>query len=342
MAVTFRKAERKQAKLRLGVSGPAGAGKTMSSLLVAMGVVGPKGKIALVDSEHRSADLYSHVCDFDKIDLEAPFTPDKYIEAIRAAEEAGYDIVILDSLSHAWAGEGGILDIQGKITDSGRGNSFTAWRFVTPKHNALVEAMLQSKCHVIATMRSKMEYTQQDNGGKKEIKKLGLAPIQRDGMEYEFTVFMDITQDHHASTTKDRTSLFDGKIFKPGIETGRELKAWLESGALDVDATAEAEATPVGGPASVGSPAKAEKKDSAPELVTTREEVLQGSETTPALDRQALIGRIIDIKTAMTKAKRRADYQKIRDQYPTSADEMTIEEIQKLLVDLNDATAKRG
>ena len=109
----------------------------------------------MIDTERRSGELYDDITDYDVCTIEAPFIPDKYTEAIKPAEKAGYGTIIIDSLSHAWAGEGGLLDLQGKIVDSGKGNSYTAWRFVTPKHNALVEAMLQSTCHIIATIRSK-------------------------------------------------------------------------------------------------------------------------------------------------------------------------------------------
>jgi hypothetical protein len=152
--MAFRKAERRKARLRLGIAGPSGSGKTYSALLIAFGL---GGKVALIDTENGSGDMYPHLGDYDVLTLRAPFTPDKYIEGIREAEKAGYSTVIIDSLSHAWAGEGGLLDQHGKIADSGKGNSYTAWRSITPKHNALVEAMLQSSCHVIATMRTKTE-----------------------------------------------------------------------------------------------------------------------------------------------------------------------------------------
>lgn len=223
----FRKAERKKAKARIGISGPAGSGKTYSSLLVAKGL---GGKTAMIDTENGSGDLYAHIFNYDILQIEAPFTPEKYINAIKAAEEAGYGTIIVDSLTHAWAGEGGLLDLQGKIADSGKANSYTAWRLITPKHNALVEAMLQSKCHIIATMRAKMDYVQQSSNGKTEIKKVGLAPIQRDGMEYEFTVFFEVGQDHNATATKDRTTIFDGKYLILNEKTGETLKKWLEDG----------------------------------------------------------------------------------------------------------------
>jgi len=225
MAAIFTKAKRKRAKLRLGISGPSGSGKTFSSLLIARGL---GEKIAMIDTEHRSGELYDDITNYDVCTIEAPFTPDKYTEAIKTAESAGYGTIIIDSLSHAWAGEGGLLDLQGKIVDSGKGNSYTAWRFVTPKHNALVEAMLQSRCHIIATMRSKMAYALQQNGSKSEVVKVGMEPIQRDGMEYEFTICFNIAIDHTASASKDRTRLFDGQFFKITPETGTKLKTWLE------------------------------------------------------------------------------------------------------------------
>ena len=225
----FRKAERKKAKLRLGLVGPAGSGKTYGALLVAMGL---GGRIAMIDTENGSGDLYAGMGDYDVCTLSAPYEVQKYLAAIKDAERAGYDVLIIDSLSHAWAGEGGLLDQQGKIADSGRGNSYTAWRQVTPLHNKLVEAMLSSSCHIIATMRAKTEYVMEENDrGKKEPRKVGMAPVQRDGMDYEFGVVFDLAANHSAQVSKDRTSLFDGRVFQLSKDTGETLRAWLETGA---------------------------------------------------------------------------------------------------------------
>ena len=221
----FHKAERRKSKLRLAIAGPAGSGKTYSALQIAFGI---GGKIALIDTERGSAELYSHLGAYDVCTVEAPFEPSKYVAAIKEAEKLGYDIIITDSLSHAWSGTGGLLDLHGKIADRG-GNSWTAWRKITPQHNELVEALLQSPCHIIATMRSKMEYSQSEEGGKKTVKKIGLAPVQREGMEYEFTVFYDIDINHVATASKDRTSLFDNKYFTPSTETGIILINWLNN-----------------------------------------------------------------------------------------------------------------
>ena len=230
----FRKATRSQAKLRLALTGTAGSGKTYSALLIAFGI---GGEIAMIDTENGSGDLYSSLGDYDICNINAPFDPKKYIQAIHDAETAGYDIIIIDSLTPAWNGEGGILEMQGLRADKGK-NSYTAWREVTPLHNALVDAILNSKCHIIATMRSKTEYAITENeNGKKEIKKLGLAPIQRDGTEYEFGVIFDIASSHVASVSKDRTTLFDGQYFTITPETGEKLRDWLNSGDVPTVAT---------------------------------------------------------------------------------------------------------
>jgi hypothetical protein len=226
--VAFKPAERKKARLRLGLAGPAGSGKSYSALQIAFGL---GGRVAVIDSENGSADLYAHLGAYDVCTLEAPYTVEKYLSAIHEAEAAGYDTIIIDSLTHAWAGDGGLLDQKGAI-EKRTGNGWTAWRDVTPWHNKLVEAMLQSKCNIIATLRAKMEYVQQKNEktGKTTIEKMGMGIIQREGMDYEFTVMFDIDQYHTASSTKDRTGMFNGLYFTPDKAIGTKLRAWLEAG----------------------------------------------------------------------------------------------------------------
>lgn len=230
---TIHRATKCRAKLRLGMSGPAGSGKTYSALLIAQGLGAQGGRIGLIDTEHGSSDLYADLLPegYDVLQLTPPFTPARYIEAIHALEDAGVQTIIVDSLSHAWTGEGGSLDRHGKIADRS-GNSWQAWRQVTPEHNALVEAMLQSPCHVIATMRAKTEYVQEkdERTGRQVVRKIGLAPVMRDGIEYEFTVFMELDSQHLAHVGKDRTRLFDGMILRPDEQMGRDLRAWLGSG----------------------------------------------------------------------------------------------------------------
>ncbi|CAM4411198.1 AAA family ATPase [Paenibacillus xylanexedens] len=232
----IRKAQRKVTKARIGMTGPSGSGKTLSALLMAFGMTGDWEKVGLVDTENRSADLYAetmkagvHIPEFPKIDLDPPYTTEKYIEAIKAFEDYGVDVIIIDSLSHAWAGEGGLLEQ--KDTMSKSKNSFAAWGELTPKQNKMVEAILKSKCHIFVTMRSKTEYVLEANDkGKQVPRKIGMAPVQRDGLEYEFTLVMDLTADHIATVSKDRTGLFDGQYLTPSVDSGKQLLEWLESG----------------------------------------------------------------------------------------------------------------
>ncbi len=224
----FRKAERRKAKLRLAITGPAGSGKTYGALQIAQGL---RGRIAMIDTENGSGDLYSSICEYDIMNINAPFDPRKYIQAIHDAENEGYDVLIIDSLSHCWISEGGLLDMKEQLATSGKYNSFSAWSKVTPIQNKLIEAMLTSKCHIIATMRSRTDYVQCVNDkGRTEIRKVGLAPVQRDGMDYEFSVVFDLNNEHTVTVSKDRTSIFDGKNFTLSAETGATLLAWLNSG----------------------------------------------------------------------------------------------------------------
>lgn len=236
----FQKATKKQAKLRLAISGPSGSGKTMGALSLAQGL---GGRIALLDTEHGSASLYSDKFDFDVLELAPPFAPERFIEAINGAAAAGYGVLVIDSITHEWDGAGGILDIHDKVTCAAKsGNSYTAWAEVTPRHNALLNAILRAPIHIITTLRSKTEYVLQDVGGKSVPRKLGMAPIQRAGYEYEQSVVLDLSLDNHLATaTKDRTSLFDGATPEPiSRVTGEKLLAWLNAGAavaqFDVDA----------------------------------------------------------------------------------------------------------
>lgn len=232
----IRKAQRKVTKARVGLTGPSGSGKTLSALLMAYGMTGDWDKIGLIDSENRSADLYAetvkagvHIPSFHKIDLESPYTTEKYIEAIKAFEDYGVEVIIIDSGTHAWAGEGGILEQKDQISKT-KANSFAAWGELTPKQNRFIETIQKSKCHVLMTLRAKTEYVLEINEkGKQVPRKVGMAPIQRDGLEYEFTLVMDLTADHYATVSKDRT-IFDGECFIPSVETGKRLIEWLESG----------------------------------------------------------------------------------------------------------------
>lgn len=234
MAMQFKKAKRSLSKLRLAIQGPSGSGKTFGALLLAKGL---GGSIAVIDTERGSASLYSDVPgmpEFDVLDLEAPFTPEKYIEAITAAEQAGYDVLIIDSMTHEWSGVGGCLEINDMLAKSKyRGNTWSAWNEVTPRHRKFVDKMLASKCHIIATIRSKTDFVQDEQNGKKVVKKVGMKAEQRDGMDYEFTIVFDVTADDHiATTSKDRTSLFGDPLhLNEGV--GQRIAEWLNSASFE-------------------------------------------------------------------------------------------------------------
>jgi DNA polymerase III delta prime subunit len=238
--MAFKKAEKKALHIKIALSGPSGCGKTYSALRLAKGL---GGKIAVLDTESGSASLYSDKFDFDTYDEKHPqgYPPEFFISAIKCAEEAGYEILIIDSLSHEWMGRGGCLEIATHLGQSKyRGNSFAAWKDVTPRHQALIDAILSSKIHIIATMRSKIEYeTDKDDKGKSKVDKLGLAPVQRDGMDYEFTIMFEIDRDSHiACAGKDRTSLFaDPHMITEG--TGGIILKWLSKPSAESKADSE-------------------------------------------------------------------------------------------------------
>lgn len=226
----FKPAQRKQAKLRLALSGPSGSGKTTGALLIAKGI---GGKIAVLDTERGSASLYADIVPFDVVELGPPYTPERYIEIIHAAEKAGYDTLVIDSMTHEWNGSGGILEIVDAVSRSKyKGNSYAAWNEGTPRHQKFVDAMLGSSMHIISTMRSKAVYVETEkSNGKKSMEKQGVAPQQRDGLEYEFTAVLDISVDgHFANASKDRTRLFNDPVVI--TETvGENLREWLQSAA---------------------------------------------------------------------------------------------------------------
>ena len=229
MTMTFKRATRSQARLRLGLIGPAGSGKTMTALRIASGL---GGKIAVVDTERGSASLYigERDMEFDVIELDS-YEVENFIEAINAAAAGGYSTLIIDSLSHAWAGKGGILEFVDKAGKRQGGGNFGAWRDATPRHNALVDAILGAPLHVICTLRSKVEYVVENVNGRNQVRKVGMQPVQRDGLEYEFTVVGDVTQDHDLIVTKTRAAfLKDQVIREAGEDLGKQLAGWLSTG----------------------------------------------------------------------------------------------------------------
>jgi len=222
----IRKAERSQAKLRIGLAGPSGSGKTYSALLLAKGLATSWDKIAIIDTENGSADLYSDMGAYNVLTLEKPFHPDRYIEAMEAAQEAGMEVIIIDSITHEWNGQGGILETQEKL-----GGRFQDWAKVTPMHNRFVQTILQSKTHLITTVRSKVDYSMSNEGGKSKVQKVGMKPETREGFEYELTVSLDLNINNMASISKDRTGIFKtDAAFMITEETGETLADWAAGG----------------------------------------------------------------------------------------------------------------
>jgi hypothetical protein len=223
----LRKSQRKQAKIKLALQGSSGSGKTYSALLLASGMTAWP-KIAVIDTENHSADLYAHLGDYNVLQLSKPFSPERYISAIETCEKAGMDVIIIDSITHEWEGSGGILDIHGNLP----GNSFANWAKMTPRHNAFVQKILESPCHIVCTIRTKTDYILSEKNGKMVPEKVGLKGITRDGMDYEFTIVFDLDLKHHAVASKDRTGLFmdrpEAIIIK---EHGVRILQWCSKGA---------------------------------------------------------------------------------------------------------------
>lgn len=224
----LQRATRHQVKLRIGLSGPSGFGKTYSALLLAFGITNDWTKIAIIDTENNSASLYSHLGEFNVLNLIEPYTPERYIEAIKVCENSEIEVLIIDSISHEWSGKNGCLELHEKL-----GGRFQDWAKVTPRHNAFLDAIIQSKLHVLTTSRRKVDYSlDQDSSGKTKVMKLGTKEIQREGFEYELTVNFEFLNDKHlVSASKDRTGLFVNKPeFVINSQTGVKLLEWCNEG----------------------------------------------------------------------------------------------------------------
>lgn len=230
-ALTLRKAERKQAKLRISLSGVPGSGKTYSALLLARGMASAWNKVALIDTENRRGDLYSDLGDYNILTLENPFSPERYIEAIEACENAGIEVIVIDSMSHEWDGKGGLLE-SNELTAATRfkGNTWAAWSISKPRHQKFIERIIQSPCHIIGTMRSKIETAQDDKG---KVRKIGMKDIQKDDTAYEMTIVFNIERSgHYAIAEKDNTHLFDTRDpFVITVADGEAIKEWNLTGA---------------------------------------------------------------------------------------------------------------
>jgi hypothetical protein len=234
--MNLKKATRNQARIKMALQGPSGSGKTYSSLLLAYGLVGDWTKIAVIDSEHNSAHLYAHLGPYNVLGISQPFPPEKYIEALETCLNAGMKAIVIDSISHEWEGIGGILDVHGNMP----GNSFANWAKLTPRHNSFVQRMLQAEAHIIATIRSKQDYVLSDKNGKMVPEKVGMKGVQRDGMDYEFTVVLELDIRHNAVSTKDRTGLFSDKPpFVVDPSTGITIRDWCNTAVVPLDKVKE-------------------------------------------------------------------------------------------------------
>ncbi len=263
--MAFQKADKRQGRLRIALTAPSGGGKTFSGLLIAQGIIEEMKKkgldtgkgIAVIDTENGSALDYADRFEFDHLKIEPPYTTPKYITAMQEAYDGGYAVLFVDSLSHAWAGEGGLLQKK-EAMDTRGGNSYTNWAGITKEHEQLKSIILSNKIHLICAMRSKQDYViEQNDKGKSAPRKVGLAPVQREGMEYEFTVVFDLGMDHSAHVSKDRTAMFDGEIFKPTKKTGAQLLDWRMSGKAE-------EPEPAPAPAATPAPTEAAPKSTPP------------------------------------------------------------------------------
>jgi hypothetical protein len=223
----LQQASRKNAKIKMALQGPSGSGKTYSALLLAFGLCSDWSKIAVIDTENHSSELYAHLGNFQVLHVEAPFSPERYIEAIKVCEEADIEVLIVDSISHEWEGIGGILAAHSSMS----GNSYTNWAKLTPRHNAFVQHMLQSHLHIIGTIRAKQEYVLSERNGKQVPEKVGMKGVTREGMDYEFTLVFNMDMRNNANATKDRTSVFIGQPeFRVTAETGKMILQWCNEG----------------------------------------------------------------------------------------------------------------
>lgn len=257
--IQFKKASKLDAKLRLALCGPAGSGKTYSSLALATELAAG-GKIAYIDTEHGSASKYADLFTFDVIEPET-FDPRELIETIDAAVAAGYVVICVDSLSHYWMGPGGELEMVDNAAQRNKGNSFSAWKTVTPVHNLLVDKIIGAKIHVIVTMRAKTEWVieKDERTGKSTPRKIGLQPVMRDGVEFLFDLCGDIDQENTLTVTKSRCPKLSGKVIaRPSKDMADTLREWLSGEPIQQEAApvpATTTLAPVSAPAAQQAPA---------------------------------------------------------------------------------------
>lgn len=227
----IQKAERKQVKLRLNIASPSGFGKTYGALLIAYELTDNWQKVCVIDTENNSCSLYSHLGDFYTVSLKPPFTPERYMQAIKICEDSNMEVIIIDSITHVWKGQGGLLEYQNSL-----GGRYQDWAKATPLYQRWLSTILQSNCHVITTNRKKQGYNMITEGNKTKVEKAGLDDEIRDGYEYEMTVALEVINDKHLTkASKDRTGLFvDKPEFVITAETGKQILEWCNQGVPDI------------------------------------------------------------------------------------------------------------
>ena len=219
---TLRVSSKRQAKIKMALQGCAGSGKTYSALLLAYGLTKDWSKVAVIDSENGSADLYANLGAYNVLPIN-DYSPETYIEAINICENAGMEVIIIDSISHCWDY---LLEYHAGLM----GNSFVNWGKVTPRQTAFIQRILKSKSHIICTMRTKQDYVLNERNGKMVPEKVGLKAVMRDGVDYEFTIVLDLDLKHHSVASKDRTGLFMGKPeFTITPQTGESILKWCNT-----------------------------------------------------------------------------------------------------------------
>jgi hypothetical protein len=227
--LTFRSATKEQAKARIALTGPTGSGKTYTALVIGTRLA---DRVAVIDTEHGSASKYADEFAFDTLQF-ATFEPTALVDALAVAAHGGYEVVIVDSLSHFWSGAGGMLvPVDNAAGRAGAGNSFAGWKDVRPMERAMIEALLAYPGHVVVTMRTKTDYVvETDERGRKVPRKVGLKPEQREGIEYEFDIVGDLDYENVLVISKSRAKPLSGLVIrKPGVEFADSVLAWLNAG----------------------------------------------------------------------------------------------------------------
>jgi hypothetical protein len=302
-----RKAQKQKVKLKMAIQGPSGSGKTWGALSLARNLW-PNAKICVIDTENGSSELYADHFEFDTIPLGPPFHTDRYIACIEAVVKCGYDVCIIDQISHQWDGEGGILRRKEELDQRPGTNSYTNWAKFTPEHQRFKEAIVQAPIHIVATMRAKQDYILETNDrGKQTPRKVGMAAIQREGFDYEFTLLFDVQMDHKAAVNKDRTGLFNEQIIDlASSKVADSLRDWIDRGAAVAPPTTM-----------LPEPAQPQQARTAPRNQNNNDNgnhpPSQAEHLTQFhVEQNRVLCHVYTVKTGMTKQKPQNEYRAVR------------------------------